>query len=130
SVPGQRAFRGFVPGTGTERRWAWAVAFTSGVCEELLIRGLLVAAGVSAGLAPAVAVLFASALFGLLHLYQGWLAVLGTSALGVTLSGFYLASGSLMFPIILHVLLDVRAMLLIPMAKPATEAHHAPATTS
>lgn len=104
-----------LPETPAERRLAGLVAVGAGVSEEVLVRGLLIAFGVGAlGLPPLIAAAAATVLFGLVHFYQGWLGMLATTVLGAVLAGLYLATGSLLLPIILHVLIDVRALLLAP----------------
>ncbi len=118
SVPGQRLFRALLPGTAAERQWAVVVAVTAGVCEELLFRGLLMAAALSLGWPATVAVLATSALFGVVHLYQGWFGIVGTGVLGLLFAGLYLGTGSLLFPVVLHTLIDVRGLLLVPPAAP------------
>jgi membrane protease YdiL (CAAX protease family) len=55
SVPGQRLFRALIPRNRLERQWALVGALSAGVFEELLFRGLILAAGLSVGLSPLVA---------------------------------------------------------------------------
>jgi hypothetical protein len=43
-VPRPRRLEILVPATGAERRWAWAVSISAGICEELAFRGLLITA--------------------------------------------------------------------------------------
>jgi membrane protease YdiL (CAAX protease family) len=116
AVPGQQAFVALVPRTRVERRWALWVAIAAGVIEELMFRGLLLAAGLSAGLSPLGAVLSTSVLFGAIHLYQGWRGVVLTSAFGLVTAVTVVSTGSLLWAVLLHVLLDVRAFLLVPRA--------------
>jgi membrane protease YdiL (CAAX protease family) len=59
-------------------------------------------------------ILLASIIFGLCHFYQGWQGVLGTTALGAVFAGLYVATGSLLFPVILHALVDLRILLIFP----------------
>jgi membrane protease YdiL (CAAX protease family) len=103
-----------VPATRAERRWAWAVSISAGICEELVFRGLLIMAGIAAGWPPIVAALANSVLFGLTHLYQGWLGILLTTALGLAMTYFVLPTGSLLFPIVLHILIDLRGLVMVP----------------
>lgn len=112
-LPGQNRFSALIPRTSAERRLAGAVTVTAGISEELLCRGLLIATGVGVfGLPVLVAAVVAVVLFGLAHLYQGATGVLGTAIVGGILTALYLASGSLLLPILVHVALDARSLLL------------------
>lgn len=79
---------------------AWAVvatALASGVAEELFFRGMLVSL---AGVAPAALA------FGLLHQVRGrsrWVWAGFAASMGLVLGGLFVATGSLLGPIIAHV---------------------------
>lgn len=96
----------FMPRDGKERR-AWsALSVTAGITEELVFRAYLL------WLLPLFvptgwAVVLASLLFGFQHAYQGLAGVVRTGLLGGVLCGIYLASGSLLLPILAHVLIDL-----------------------
>lgn len=113
-VVGTEAVLAMLPRTFVERRTYVGLAVTAGICEETLYRGFLIA--VAGALLPglgAVGLIAVSAgLFGLAHLYQGPLGVLGTGVLGGCLATLYLGSGSLLLPVCYHVLLDLRVLLL------------------
>lgn len=110
-----------LPSTPAERRLATFVAIGAGVSEEVFARGLLIALGVGIlGFSAPVAAIAATAAFGLVHLYQGWIGVLVTTILGAVFAGLYLATESLLLPIALHIAIDVRGLLLPPHADPAT----------
>lgn len=114
-VPGQDAFAELLPRTRAERGYALAMAVTAGVCEEIVFRGLLIALGVGAlGLDPRPAAVLALAVFTLGHLYQGWKGMAAVAAVGWLLSSLYLATGSLLAPIVAHILIDVRGLVLTP----------------
>ncbi|MGH2718433.1 MAG: CPBP family intramembrane glutamic endopeptidase [Actinomycetota bacterium] len=123
-LPGQGRFAALVPDTASERRMALAVTFTAGISEELLCRGLLIATLVGVfGLPVLVAAILAVLLFGMAHLYQGATGVLGTAIVGAIFTALYLASGSLLLPILVHIALDARSLLLarVPAAAPAAD---------
>ena len=63
------------------------------------------------GLGAACAVVVAQAVFSLASLYHGARSVLTTGALGVAMAVLYTPSRSLVVPIVLHALLDLRMLL-------------------
>ncbi|GAA3763670.1 membrane protease YdiL (CAAX protease family) [Spinactinospora alkalitolerans] len=111
-TPGGHVITTLAPRSRTERRLGAGLAVTAGVCEELLYRGLLVAFGVSLGLPVWAAAVLSCLLFALAHLYQGWWGLVGPGVLGALLMVLYLGTGSLLVPIVLHIALDMRALLL------------------
>jgi membrane protease YdiL (CAAX protease family) len=75
---------------------------------------LLIAAGVALGLPVYLAAALSLALFGWGHVYQGRAGVIGAITLGLVFTLLYLITGSLLFPIILHIGQDIVAFLLTP----------------
>lgn len=119
AVPVAGDFALLIPETAVERRLAGVVAVGAGIGEEVLVRGLLIAFGVGVlGLSAWVAAAAATVVFGLAHSYQGWLGVLATTVLGAVLAGLYLATESLLLPIVVHIAIDVRGLLLTPRPRP------------
>jgi len=115
SVPGQSAVAAMLPRTPAERRLALAVSLSAGLCEEALYRGLLIALVVDIfGLSVVAAAVVAVGVFAVAHSYQGLKGVLGTGLLGALLAAGYVATGSLLLPIIIHVLVDLRGLVLVP----------------
>jgi len=104
-----------LPRTAGERRLFAVVGVTAGVCEEWLYRGffLAVLAAVTGGLPAWALVVGAAAAFGLAHAYQGPAGILGTGLLGGGMALMYLQTGSLLLPVVLHALIDLR-FLLVP----------------
>lgn len=113
-LAGPRQVVGLLPRTARERQVFGWVAVTAGVCEEVLYRGFLlaVAAGLAPGLSPWSAVLLAGLAFGVAHAYQGAGGVAVTGVLGSCLTILYLGTGSLLLPVLYHVLIDLRALVL------------------
>jgi uncharacterized protein len=110
----RRLINAALPRTARERRLMPLVALTAGVGEELVFRGLFVAAGLGLlGLSPAVAVLAAAVAFGWAHLYQGRRGVALTAFSAVYLGLLYLLSGSLLMPVLVHASTDAVAFLLL-----------------
>ncbi|MBB5136784.1 membrane protease YdiL (CAAX protease family) [Thermocatellispora tengchongensis] len=119
ALPGQAAYRALLPRTPAERRLALAVAVTAGICEEIVYRGLLIALGTRLlGLPVPVAAALALAVFVAGHLYQGWRGMALVTLLGFSFTVLYLQTGSLLLPIVLHILADVRGLLLVPRSRP------------
>ena len=114
-ITGQALFAALVPATSVERGWGGAAAVGAGLSEELVYRGLFTAAGVALDLSPVTSVLVVSAVFGLAHLYQGVWGVLGTAVVGVVMSWLYLTGRSLLPPMLVHAVIDLRALVLVPL---------------
>jgi uncharacterized protein len=119
--PAGQATLALLPRTRPERRLFAVVGVTAGVCEEWLYRGffLAVVAAIAPGLPTAALVLVAAAGFGLAHAYQGLSGILLTGVLGGVLAAVYLQSGSLLLPVVLHAVIDLRFLLVPPSALPA-----------
>lgn len=114
-----------LPLTVTERTWWIFVSLTAGITEEILYRGFLIqyffAAPLHIGLA--VAVIVSSVIFGAAHLYQGVAGVIFAAILGFIFSVIFLMTGTLLVPMVLHALIDLRILLILrPNPRLATEA--------
>ncbi len=92
------------------------LSINAGVVEELLFRLAMPALLVLVTGEPLSAFLLSALLFGLLHAYQGPVGVAGATAIGLVLTVVYVLSGSILLVIALHVLLDLRTLVLIPAA--------------
>jgi len=103
-----------LPRTPAERRAFAGLAVTAGVCEELLYRGVLLAIAVALlpGLSPWRLVLVSALAFAVAHTYQGVAGMLTAAVLGGSLAVVYLGSGSLLLPVLYHVLVDLRVLVL------------------
>lgn len=101
-----------LPRTGPEKRVFLLLSVAAGVGEEVAFRGFAIPAlAVAIGLPWSVAV--TSAVFGLLHAYQGPIGIVRTALMGGALAGGMLMSGSLLPAILAHVLVDVVGGLVI-----------------
>lgn len=107
-----------LPRTAGERRWYAAVAVTAGITEEVFYRALALTV-LLAFLPGAVAVGVAAVVFALAHAYQGVAGIIGTGLIAIGLGALLLATDSLLPGMVLHVLLDLRALLLRPTPDPA-----------
>lgn len=124
AVPGQAAVRELLPRTTAERWHALVMSVTAGFCEEIVYRGLLIALGVGAlGLSTTAAAALALAVFTAGHLYQGWKSMLAVALAGCALTALYLATGSLLLPILMHALMDIRGLVCTPQPAPKTVGH-------
>ncbi|WP_076410457.1 CPBP family intramembrane glutamic endopeptidase [Shewanella sp. UCD-KL12] len=84
----------------------FGVSITAGICEELLFRGYLM--NMLAEYMPMYgAVIVSSLAFGLPHLYQGAIHILRTALMGVVMALIYLATDSIIIPIVLHAVIDM-----------------------
>lgn len=116
--PARRPFRSgpldaLLPRTGAERLAFVGVALTAGICEEVLFRGVpvFVLGRQFPDIGPLATTLAAAVLFGAAHLHQGWGRVAGTGLMGAILTGVYLSTGALWIPMVVHVLVELRALL-------------------
>jgi uncharacterized protein len=118
--PPVHATLALLPRTRAERRLFTLVGVTAGACEEWLYRGffLAVASALAGGLPEVALVAVGAAAFGLAHAYQGVAGVVSTGVLGAVLAGLYLDTGSLLLPVLLHVLIDLRFLLVPASALP------------
>jgi uncharacterized protein len=119
-------FSALIPATTHERLLWAAVAVSAGVCEEIVFRGWLLATLHGAMRLDGTAlILVAAALFGLAHSYQGPAGVVLTGLVGAVFCGLYVATGSLLAPILLHILIDLRFAVLPGQRTQKTETIYA-----
>jgi membrane protease YdiL (CAAX protease family) len=102
-------FSALIPVTPRERFLFAAVATSAGICEEIVFRGWLLATLHSQmGLGGAMLIFAAAVIFGVMHAYQGVIGVVATAWAGALFCVVYVVTGSLLVPIVLHVLMDAR----------------------
>lgn len=97
-----------------DERLGWAaLSVTAGVTEEVIWRGfgLGLLFALLPATHPAAPIVLAAVAFGWAHLYQGAIGVLATAMIGGLLALLFWASGSLLWPIVLHILIDLRVLL-------------------
>ncbi len=105
----------FLPANRKERNWWVLVCISAGVCEETLFRGFMLG---YLHMSPwalnlTLAMLISSAIFGLSHLYEGLGGALGSAIAGLLFGVMFLLGGNLLFPIILHIFIDLRALVIL-----------------
>ena len=109
-----------MPDTHRERIWFGGVSVGAGISEELVFRGFLFYyfALYVPQMNTLEKVLVVSLFFGLAHLYQGWQGALGTGIVGLVMGGLYVATGSLLMPMVVHAAIDWRVLLMLPPQPP------------
>ena len=104
-----------LPRTRGELKYGVGLSINAGVVEELLFRLGMPALLFGITDNGALAFLIASALFGLLHVYQKVWGVIGAAILGLVFSVVYLLTGSIWVVIVVHALVDFRSLVLLPI---------------
>jgi CAAX protease family protein len=94
-----------LPHTGDERKLFWAICATAGVCEEIFFRGFLTWY-LAVWIGPIGAVVAASALFGIGHVYMGVARVPKAAFLGLIFAVVVALTGSLFPAMLLHAAID------------------------
>ena len=97
-----------LPHDRQEVSWWRALSVTAGICEEVIYRGFLIAV-LAAAMSTWAAVLLAAFIFGLGHAYQGPKGILKTGLVGLVLGWFFVLTGSLWAPMLVHVVMDLAA---------------------
>jgi membrane protease YdiL (CAAX protease family) len=115
-----------LPTNAAESRLFAAIALTAGICEEVLCRGF-VFWYVGHWIGPWPTVVGAAIPFGIAHIYQGPKGAVRTAVIGVVIGSLYVATGSLLWPMIVHATIDLGAGMLgklfnRPMPAPASPA--------
>jgi len=105
-----------LPSTREERSWWWIVSITAGICEEFLYRGFLMEYLhlMPWHLSLTWALVVSSAIFGIGHLYQGIAGAVQTAVAGFIFGCLFVMTGSLLLPIVVHAVMDLRALALLP----------------
>ena len=105
-IQATRDFSFAMPHTRRDLRWFYGLSATAGITEELLYRGFLLAY-LTLFFPTWFAVLLSAVIFGAAHAYQGPKGMLQVTFLGAAFAIMYVASGSLLLPIVAHVAVDV-----------------------
>lgn len=114
-VPTIGDIHALLPRNRAELTFGWLLSINAGVVEELLFRlampTLIFAVFDNALLAIVVSLV----MFGALHGYQGVGGVIGSTLVGVVLMAVFLATGNILWPILVHAVFDLRSLVLIPV---------------
>ncbi len=114
-VPTIGDIHALLPRNRAELKFGWALSINAGVVEELMFRlamPVLIYAVFDNAL---IAIIVSLLIFGLLHAYQGVAGVIGSFLIGVILMAIFLATGNIVWPIIVHAVFDLRSLILIPV---------------
>jgi membrane protease YdiL (CAAX protease family) len=105
-------FRALLPHSKQDQIYWVFVSLTAGIVEELLYRGFFPQFFTIyvPKLSLWVIILVVNLFFGIAHLYQGISGVFATFLTGILFHILLLASGSLLLPILLHFLIDLRIL--------------------
>ena len=114
-IPAVGDIRALLPRNRGELPYGAGLAVTAGVVEELLFRLALPALLFGITGDGLIAFLGAAVVFGLLHIYQGPQGIVFAFVLGLVFTALYIASGTILVPIVLHALIDLRSLVLIPV---------------
>jgi membrane protease YdiL (CAAX protease family) len=114
-----------VPRTEREGAQFRLLSVTAGVCEEIVCRGYMIWY-LAAFVGEWPAVFLGALIFGLGHLYQGTAGVIKTGVTGLVMGVLYVGTGSLLWPMILHLAVDLhggamarRVLESVPSEQPA-----------
>ena len=103
-----------MPRNRAETAHAALLALNAGLSEELFFR-LLLPMLLTIVLGNALcAFVGAAIIFGLVHIYQGWIGVLVTAILGLALTILYLMTQTLWLAIGAHAMMDLLALVVRP----------------
>ncbi|WP_246629266.1 CPBP family intramembrane glutamic endopeptidase [Mesobacillus maritimus] len=110
-----------IPTSKLDKKWAALAAVTAGVCEEIIYRGFVIEylSNLPFILNPMYILVLSALIFGFAHIYQGWKGFLLTGIVGYAMARIYFSTGSLIFPILLHSLIDLRSFLFTKLPEEA-----------
>jgi len=101
----------FLPESKRELPYYIILCLAAGIFEEIIYRGFMVTYFMPEkdiyGLEFLLRISSPAALFSMAHYYQGWASVLKIFLFSLLLSGIYIASGSLIPTILLHICVDL-----------------------
>ena len=103
-----------IPRNGRERFAVIALAINASFGEEFFFRLVLPMTLVMIGVPALPAFAVTIIIFGLVHLYQGWVGVLLTAFVGCMLTYAYLRAGSIWTPVAIHFLINIIGLVIRP----------------
>lgn len=103
----------FLPAKSVEWLHFNFLSLSAGICEEIVFRGFFITylysllQFLSGTTAQWLAVLVPAIIFGIVHYYQGWKAMLKISLMAILFGYIFVETGSLWVLILVHFLVDV-----------------------
>lgn len=114
------SLEGFLPHTPGELKLFLGVSLAAGIGEEIVFRGYLLSY-FDGLVGPAGAVMASTLMFGLGHSYQGAAGIVKTGMVGLLMAGAYVGTGTLLAPVLLHVVIDMTSGMVAYLAlRPVT----------
>lgn len=114
-VPTLGDIHALLPRNRAELKYGWALSINAGVVEELLFRLALPTLIFGVVDDALIAIILSVLVFGALHAYQGIWGIVASLLLGAVFMLLFLATGSILWPIVAHALFDLRSLVLIPV---------------
>ena len=103
-----------LPRNGAETGLCALLSINAGVGEELFFRLLLPLLIATLTGDPRLGFLAAGAIFGLAHVYQGWVGIVATTIIGLVLTAIYLWVGQLWIAMAVHAAFDLVGLVIRP----------------
>lgn len=97
----------FLPSQEKEWYHYIGLAVTAGICEEVVFRFYLLSYWIQLTNQIAIGLIFSSVLFGAVHFYQGYKAMIKIGSLALLLGWLFILTESLLIPILLHIFIDI-----------------------
>ncbi|MGH1435810.1 MAG: CPBP family intramembrane glutamic endopeptidase [Lewinella sp.] len=101
---------GFLPTTGYEYFHFIFLALTAGICEEFIFRGYFIRyfqCLLGSEETYTLAILLPALIFGVVHFYQGWRAVVKITAMAIMFGYVFVHTGSLWVLMMVHAVIDL-----------------------
>lgn len=105
-----RSQLGFLPQTAYEYFHFIFLALTAGICEEFIFRGYFIRyfqCLLPGDYTYTLAILLPALIFGFVHFYQGWQAVVKIGAMAIMFGYIFLQTESLWLLMIVHAVIDL-----------------------
>lgn len=108
-MPQAGDFAALLPKTNQELVWFFFVVISVAIGEELIFREFYFELlNQNFGLTGDALLIVTAVIFGIVHSYQGLIGVVATFILGLALGKIFQTTESLLVPIILHFLIDIK----------------------